>query len=135
MGELMESEKIVCPKCKGCGAVSPLKKRIMDIDPINKWCPKCKTFLLRDKFYNKTPYCKDCHKTLARERKEKNPDWRLKYESICKVCDKGFLGYKKLQNYCSRRCNCLAMNRSNNRHINTLSNELIDQMSEETNYY
>jgi len=101
----MDKTRITCPRCKGCGKVKPVKKRIISYDPSKKWCGKCEMFLPLDCFYANTSSCKTCHCTKSRKRRY-NPDSRKKYNCVCNVCGIQFLGYRKEQVYCSRKCNC-----------------------------
>lgn len=45
----------------------------MQVDKVNKWCPKCQQYLSRDEFYSNAaqfdglaPYCKPCWREFCR---------------------------------------------------------------------
>lgn len=113
--------QIVCPRCKGCGMVTPKRtytKHLKSLNPNERYCSKCKNFKQLDCFYKTkgkiSGYCKQCHNS-----KEKNEEYRQrkrernkqymkkyyrKYENICKICGINFIGYKQNQYSCSRAC-------------------------------
>lgn len=136
----MES-KITCPKCKGCGEISPPRKRTKSpgsLDPNEKFCPMCKVFKTLDGYYkNKkgkvSGYCKKCQcaKPRSLRNKEKRKTYIYRYDCTCKICGILFRGYTKNQYSCSRHCHMVRLNSYN---LNKLPNELASQI-ERNDFY